>query len=153
MTTSSVIEQTTTRPVQQVFSRLPGRACHFSMASVSRGLAFALTICCPVAFAQPVAAAPVVADSKTFSGVTPAVFECVKATSKKEHDTDYISADGNKGEAVTKVFLIGTVTLDFDLDPAASTIKYTIKSKPGIVSAKKIWDGTRDTIGRCKPSS
>lgn len=120
------------------------------MASVNRGFAVALSICCLVALAQPAAAAPVAADSKTFSGVTPAVFECVKGTSKKEHNTDYISADSNKGEAVTKVFLIGTVTLDFDLDPAASTIKYTIKSKPDIVSVSKIWDGTQDTIDRCK---
>lgn len=120
------------------------------MASVNRGFVVALTIYCLVALAQAAAAAPVVADSKTFPGVTPAVFECVKATSKKEHNTDYISADGNKGEAVTKVFLIGTVTLDFDLDPAASTIKYTIKSKPGIVGASKIWDGIRETIDRCK---
>lgn len=120
------------------------------MVSVNGGIAVVLSICCLVALAQPAAAAPVVADSKTFSGVTPAVFECVKATSKKEHNTDYISADGNKGEAVTKVFLIGTVTLDFDLDPAASVIKYTIKSKPDIVGASKVWDGTQDTIDRCK---
>jgi hypothetical protein len=152
MTTSSLIEQTTTRPVEQIFSPLSGRACHFSMARVNRGFAVALSIsiCCLVALAQPAAAAPVVADSKTFSGITPAVFECVKATSKKEHNTNYISADGNKGQAVTKVFLIGTVTLDFDLDPAASAIKYTIKSKPDIVRASKIWDGTQDTIDRCK---
>lgn len=150
MTTSSVIEQTTTRLVEQVFSPLPGRACHFSMASVNRGFVVAPTIYCLVALAQAAAAAPVAADSKTFSGITPAVFECVKATSKKEHNTDYIAADGNKGEAVTKVFLIGTVTLDFDLDPATSTIKYTIKSKPNIVGASKIWDGIQETIDRCK---
>lgn len=150
MTTSSVTEQTTIRLVVQVFSPLPGRACRYSRASVNRGFVVALTIYCLVVLAQAAAAAPVVADSKTFSRVTPAVFECVKATSKKEHDTDYISADGNKGEAVTKVFLIGTVTLDFDLDPAASTIKYTIKSKPDIVAASKIWDGTQETIDGCK---
>lgn len=143
-------EQTTTRPVEQVFLRLPGRACYFSMAGVNRGFTVALSICCLVAFVQPAPAAPVAADSKTFSGVTPAVFACVKAASKKEHDTEYVSSDGNKGQAVTKVFLVGTVTLDFDLDPAASTIRYTIESKPGIVSANNIWEGTQETIDRCK---
>ncbi|MGH8625889.1 MAG: hypothetical protein ACREYC_11670 [Gammaproteobacteria bacterium] len=117
---------------------------------MNRGLVVALTVCCLVALGQAVAAAPVMTDSKTFSGVTPAVFQCVKTTSKKEHNTDYIAADGNKGEAVTKVFLIGTVTLDFDLDPATSTIKYTIKSKPNIVGASKIWDGIQETIDRCR---
>lgn len=150
MTTSSLIDQTTTRPVEQMFSRLPCRAGHFFMASMNGGFAVVLSVCCLVALAQPAAATPVVGDSKTFSGVTPAVFECVKATSKKEHNTDYISANGNKGEAVTKVSLIGTVTLGFNLDPAASAIKYTIKSKPNIVGASKIWDGTQETIDRCK---
>jgi len=150
MTTCSLIEQIRTRPVEEIFSRLPGRAYHFSMVSVNRRSTVALTVCCLVALGQAVAAVPVMADSKTFSGVTPAVFECVKTTSKEEHNTDYIAADGNKGEAVTKVFLIGTVTLDFDLDPAASAIKYTIKSKPNIVGASKIWDGIQDTIDRCR---
>jgi hypothetical protein len=138
-------EQTTTRLGEQV--ALPGCTGHFTLAGVNLGVVVALTMYC---LAQAATAAPAAADSKTFSGVTPAIFECVKATSKKEHNTDYISADGKKGQAVTNVFMIGTVILDFDLDPGASTITYTIKSKPGMVGASKIWDGTQETIDRCK---
>lgn len=89
-------------------------------------------------------------DSKVFDGVTEKVFACVKTSSFKEHGTVYDPSTGNKGTATTKVPFIGTVVLDFDLDPSTAKITYTIRSKPGIVPASQIFDGIQSSINGCK---
>jgi hypothetical protein len=86
-------------------------------------------------------------DAKSYNGVTPAIFDCVKKTSEAEHGTKY--TPGDKGTATTTT-PVGTVVLGFSLDPAASTLTYTIDKKPFIVPASTIWDGVSDTINKCR---
>ena len=43
------------------------------------------------------------ADGRTYEAVTPAIFDCVKATSSAEHGTVYESTDGLSGTAVTSL--------------------------------------------------
>jgi hypothetical protein len=89
-------------------------------------------------------------DCRTFNGVTPAIFACVKEKSLQEHGTVYDPLTGNKGTATTVVPAIGTIVVSFDFDPGDATITYCIVSKPWIVSASQIFDGIGDTINACR---
>lgn len=91
-------------------------------------------------------------DSKTFHGVTQAVFDCVKATSQKEHGTKYDPPNANQGIATTEG--IGwTVTLSFNFDPTSQDLLYTIVYKTWIVPTSSIWDGLSDTINGCRKTA
>jgi hypothetical protein len=85
---------------------------------------------------------------KTFNGVTPEIFECIKTSSEKEHGTAYDPSSGNKGTATTET-IVGKVVLGFDFDPSSSSITYSITSKPFIVSDSQIFDGIASSINTC----
>jgi hypothetical protein len=89
------------------------------------------------------------ADGRTFSAVTPGIFECVKASSSTEHGTVYESADGLSGTAVTASSLY-TVRLDFTFDPTAGSLAYTLVRKSFIVPAAAVWSGIEDALNRCR---
>jgi translation elongation factor EF-1alpha len=91
-----------------------------------------------------------VGDSKTFPDVKKEVFDCVKANSKTEHNTDYIPLAAYKGEAVTQV-KGKPLVLEFDFDPRTNTIKYTIKEQPWFVRPTSlIWSGIQKAIDKCR---
>jgi hypothetical protein len=88
------------------------------------------------------------ASSKTFNGVTQAVFDCVKARSSQEHGTAYEPAGALSGVASTKT-IVGTVKLKYEFDPAKQQISYKIESKPLVAPESSIWDGISSTISAC----
>lgn len=102
----------------------------------------ALTVACT-------ATAAIASDARTYSAVTPAIFECVKATSSAEHGTVYESVDGLTGTAVTASSLY-TVRLTFAFDPAAGSLAYTLVSKSFIVPTSAVWSGIEDALNRCR---
>lgn len=87
-------------------------------------------------------------SSKTFNGVDENVFECVKASSAKEHGTVYEPNDGSSGTATTKT-IVGTVKLDFSFNPEKKEITYTIKDKPFLAPENEIWSGISNAIHSC----
>ena len=87
-------------------------------------------------------------DCQTFNNVTPAIFDCVKQSSGKEHGTVYDPPSGNKGTATTKT-VVGTIVVSFDLNPAAGSITYCIVSKPWIVTDSEIFNGVASSISAC----
>jgi hypothetical protein len=88
------------------------------------------------------------ASSRTFNGVTRAVFDCVKARSAKEHDTVYEPAGASSGVATTKT-IVGTVKLGYEFASANEQITYTIHEKPFLAPESEIWAGISNTIGAC----
>jgi hypothetical protein len=88
------------------------------------------------------------AKTRSFGGVTQAIWECVKTTSYQQHGTKYVPPDGNQGTATTST-LIGDVVLNFDYDPTKDTVTYTIVKKPFLVSEHQIWNGIQETIDGC----
>jgi hypothetical protein len=88
------------------------------------------------------------AASKTYPGVTQAVWDCVKSASISQRGTVYDPSDGNQGTATTET-VVGKLVMGFAFDPAASTITYTIQSKPFIVTEGEIWGGIQDSISAC----
>lgn len=90
-------------------------------------------------------------DSKTYYGVTQAVFDCVRATSEKEHGTVYAPPNGNTGTA-TSEGTAWTVVLGFEYDPSAGSLAYTIQKKTWIVPKSAIWEGLEDTLNGCQKS-
>ena len=89
------------------------------------------------------------AKTRSFGGVTQAIWECVKTTSYQQHGTKYVPPDGNQGTATTST-PIGDVALTFDYDPTKETITYTIVKKPFLVSDDQIWNGIQETIDGCQ---
>lgn len=89
------------------------------------------------------------ADSRTWNGVTPQIFACVKASSERDHGTQYLPADGNKGTATTRVTALGTIVLGFELD-ADGTMTYTVEQKPTLVPESQIWSGIDSAIKGCR---
>ncbi|MDD5266972.1 MAG: hypothetical protein PHO08_07570 [Methylococcales bacterium] len=88
-------------------------------------------------------------DSKTFHGVTQAIFDCVKTTSAQQHGTVYNPANGNSGTSKTT----GTgweVDMTFNFDPSSGDLAYTITYKTWIVPVSSVWDGISDTINLCR---
>jgi len=88
-------------------------------------------------------------DSKTYHGVTQAIFDCVKETSTAKHGTVYDPADGNKGTSSTS----GTgwsVDMTFDFNPTTGDLSYTITHKTWIVPVNQVWSGIADTINECR---
>ena len=87
-------------------------------------------------------------SSKSYDGVTQAVWECVKLNSIAKNAATYDPPDGTEG-TVTIPTPVGTVVLEFALDPTASTVTYTIKSKPLLVPESSMWSGIGDSIDAC----
>jgi hypothetical protein len=92
-------------------------------------------------------------SSRTWSGVRPDIFACVKATSARDHRTKYQPSDAHQGTATTEITVfgktVGTIVLGFNLD-SSDALTYTIQEKPSIVSESQIWNGINDTIDGCR---
>lgn len=86
--------------------------------------------------------------SKTFDGVTPDVWNCIKDDSKRKHDTVYDPPDGDNGTATTST-IVGKLELAYSFDSEQSKITFTIEHKPILVPASQIWDGIQDAINKC----
>jgi hypothetical protein len=91
----------------------------------------------------------VMSDCRTFNGVTPAVFACVKQSSFKDNGTVYDPASGNKGNATTRIS-VGTVVMSFDFNADAGSITYRVVTKPWIVTYREIFNGIANTISACQ---
>ncbi len=89
------------------------------------------------------------ADTKTFSDVSREVWNRVREISSKENGTKYEPARKDHGLATTDIIL-GRVVLDFDYDEGQRTIKYTVKTKPALVTPTLIWNGIQKTIDRAR---
>ncbi|GAB5525484.1 MAG: hypothetical protein Roseis2KO_33560 [Roseivirga sp.] len=88
------------------------------------------------------------AKSRTFGGVTTAVWQCLKTTSEKEHGTIYAPAGADQGTATTDT-VVGTVELSYNYDAQKDSVTYKVVKKPFIVSDSQIWNGIQDTIDHC----
>jgi hypothetical protein len=89
------------------------------------------------------------ASTKTWNGITPELFACVKSRSDREHGTKYEPANANQGTATTSVRAVGTIVLGFDLQ-SGGALTYTIQKKPFVVPESRIWDGIDETIKGCR---
>ena len=88
-------------------------------------------------------------DMKVFHGVTPAIFECVKAKSEQEHGTKYVPRDADKGTATTKTTTYN-VELAFEFNPSSEDLTYTLIKKSFIVPIAEVWRGIEKTIKSCR---
>jgi hypothetical protein len=88
-------------------------------------------------------------SSKTWYGVTPEIFTCVKTTSEHDHGTKYDPPDADQGTATTSIPAIGEIVLGFNRD-SSGALTYTIQKKPFIVSESQIWNGINDSINGCR---
>lgn len=89
-------------------------------------------------------------NTKVFDNVTLEIFVCVKKKGANHSPPAvYDPVEGNKGTVTIKPW-VGTIKLDFDFDPSAKTLTYTLVEKPGIVPISRLWGGFEDTVNECK---
>ncbi|HXR80041.1 MAG TPA: hypothetical protein VN763_03940 [Saprospiraceae bacterium] len=92
--------------------------------------------------------------TKTFTGITPAIWKCVKSSSTKEYGTVFAPPEASTGTATTVVKSLGitfTVILKFDYNAAKEQVTYVIKDRPlFVVGDNDIWNGIQKTIDGCK---
>ena len=80
------------------------------------------------------------ADSKTFIGIDSATWQKMKELGTRQHGTAYSEASEERGTATTMT-PVGSIVLEYALDPQAQAVTYTIKQKPFLVAASLIWNG------------
>ena len=90
-----------------------------------------------------------VLEDRSFEGVSVAVWERMKATGRDEHGTVFEETGENCGTATTRT-PVGTVVLEFQLDPAAERVTSTIVKRPMLAPSSLIWGGIASTIERCR---
>jgi hypothetical protein len=88
------------------------------------------------------------ATTQTYGNVTQTVWDCVKSSSISQRGTVYDPSDGTEGTATTET-PVGKLVMGFSFDAAASTITYTINSKPFLVTEGEIWSGIQKSITAC----
>ena len=91
-------------------------------------------------------------NSKVYHGITQAVFDCVRATSIKQHGTVYTPPNSNSGKTSTSG-TGWTVDMTFNFDPGSGALSYTITHKTWIVPESAIWSGLDATINGCQQSN
>jgi hypothetical protein len=97
-----------------------------------------------LAFAVPAAAQ----ESRTFPGVTPAVFECMRSKSEARDGTVYEPRDANRGTATTSSPL-WSIVIDFVFEPATGDLHYTVVRKTFLIPVQAVWDGIVNLIAEC----
>ena len=86
--------------------------------------------------------------TKTFSGVSAAIFDCMRARAIAQYGTVYSPAEGLEGTATT-VQMGQKVVMAFSLDAAAETLTYSIVEKGFLVPERSIWSGIEAHIAAC----
>ena len=88
-------------------------------------------------------------DTRTFTGITPDVWERLKAYGRDAHGTVFEPEDAPSGVATTRT-PVGKIAIRYDYDEAASCLCYTIERKPFFVMGWQIWSGIEATLDRCR---
>jgi hypothetical protein len=86
---------------------------------------------------------------RCFEGVSPGVWQRMQTRGEREHGTVFQHADAARGTATTPT-PIGPVVLDFEFEPDAERITYTIVRKPMFAADSLIWGGIAIAIERCR---
>lgn len=85
--------------------------------------------------------------SRTFEGVSPAIWDFLKEDSKRKHDTVYDPPDGDSGIATTSTIL-GILELAYNFDREQNKVTFTIENKPFLVPASQIWNSIQEAIDK-----
>ena len=89
---------------------------------------------------------------KVFTGVTPAIWACVEATSEKEHGTVYVPPPpANQGVSTTEYKILWEtykIILNFDYD-GSNNLSYTVVEIQGPATENEVWGGISTTISGC----
>lgn len=95
-------------------------------------------------------ASTVLADnSRLFTDVSEAVFQCVKETSSARQGTIYAPEGANSGTATTSSTL-WTVVMNFAFSAESKSLAYTLVQKSWIVPTNAVWAGIGDMIAECR---
>jgi hypothetical protein len=92
------------------------------------------------------------AKTRSFGGVTAAIWDRVRTSSEKEHGTKYEPRDGIQGTATTGT-PVGEIMVEFSYDRAKETLNYTIRKKPLVVTENKIWEKIQKVVDHCRRAS
>jgi len=86
--------------------------------------------------------------TRSFSGVDPELWECLKSTSRAVLGTQYEPEGAFQGVSTTPT-PFGQVRLEFKYDRATKSLTFVIKEKPFLVFEELIWNNIQGTIQHC----
>jgi hypothetical protein len=108
----------------------------------------ALSLAAALQFAAGAATAQEAPETRTFAGLTPEIFECLKSRSEARDGTVYEPRDADAGRATTSS-LLWQVVIDYVFTPATGELQYTLVSKTRIIPIDAIWNGIDNLIAAC----
>ncbi|NJO55585.1 MAG: hypothetical protein HC834_03625 [Rhodospirillales bacterium] len=85
------------------------------------------------------------AESKTFTDVTPHMWERLQTLGREKHGTEFHAHSETHGQASTATPL-GKLVLEYAHNPKEATVTYTIVSKPMFVMSPIIWNGIETAL-------
>ena len=88
-------------------------------------------------------------ETRTFTGITPEVWERLKEYGRDAHGTEFDPPDAPCGVATTRT-PVGAIAVRYAFDEAAACLSYSIERKPFFVMGWQIWSGIEATIERCR---
>ena len=88
-------------------------------------------------------------SSLSYPGVTPAVWECMKAGAIRSHNTIFKAETETRGTATTTQ-MGQTVVLRYELDFNGDTLLYSLLSKGFLVPENAIWNGIERSVAACR---
>lgn len=88
-------------------------------------------------------------ESRTFGNVSADLLEEIFTVGRERHGARIEAEDALRGATTTPTPL-GSLVLNYALDPDAETVTYTIVRKPMFVADRLIWDGIQSAIEECR---
>lgn len=96
-----------------------------------------------------------VGDTRHYDGITPSQWQCIKATSTKEHSTKYVEdpPDPTRPDCesgIAQTHHIVEVDLKYRYCAHSETLDYTIAVQGFPATDSEIWGGADGTVNDCK---
>lgn len=85
---------------------------------------------------------------RTFTGVTPEIFECTKQLGEARHGTVYEPRYGNHGVSTASSFF-WIIVIEYTFVPEAGELRHQILRKSWIIPEEAVWEGIADQIAEC----
>jgi len=86
--------------------------------------------------------------TRTFTGVTPEIFECTKQLGETRHGTVYEPRYGNHGISTASSFF-WIIVIEYNFVPEAGELQHEIRQKSWIIPEDAVWQGIGDQIAEC----
>ena len=105
-----------------------------------------------VVWAALASAAEAAGETRTFTGITPEIYECTKRVGEARHGTVYQPRYGNHGVSTASSFL-WTIAIAYTFVPETGELHHEILQRSWIIPVEAVWHGITEQILECSEVS